>query len=404
MNVSFYIAKRYLFAKKKRNAVNIISWISVISVAIGSSALVIVLSAFNGLEQLVESLFESFDPDIRIEATLGKVFDPSSIPFDEIDQMQGIANYTKVLEEISGIRYQEQEVIATLKGVEESFLETSKIAENLVDGQAVLTKDGLNYALIGYGLASELRINNTTSTPYLSLFVPKRKVIAGIDPSQLVYSSKISPSGVFYISPEFDYTYCVLPLHFLQDMLDYQNQISAVELKVKNEKDIEKISKELGARLGDSFMVKNRYEFNELIYKTNKTEKWITFLILIFILIIASFNILSSLSMLIIEKKKDLFTLKSLGLNQRAIKNIFFTEGLLINLLGAVTGITIGVVICLMQKHFGLVPLEGGIVEYYPVEIEWLEIIYIVLTVILIGLLTSWYPVRKLTRVDASDA
>jgi len=403
LNVSFYIAKRYLFAKKRRNAVNIISWISVISVAIGSSALVIVLSAFNGLEQLVESLFESFDPDIRIEATQGKVFDPSNIPFNEINKMEGIADYTKVLEEISGIRHQEQEVIATLKGVEASFLETSKLSEKIVDGQAILTKDEHNYALIGYGLATELRLNTATTAPILTLFSPKRKVISSIDPSQLVYSAKISPSGIFYISPEFDYTYCVLPLSFLQNMLDYQNQISAIEIKVKDEREIEKIAADLSVLLGENFSVRNRYEFNELIYKTNKTEKWITFLILIFILIIASFNILSSLSMLIIEKKKDLFTLKSLGLKQQSIKNIFFTEGLLINLLGALVGILFGVVICLLQKHLGIVPLEGGIVEYYPVEIEWLEIVYIAFTVIIIGLLTSWYPVRKLTAVDTTS-
>ena len=403
MNVSFYIAKRYLFAKKRRNAVNIISWISVISVAIGSSALVIVLSAFNGLEQLVESLFESFDPDIRIEATQGKVFDPSNIPFNEINKMEGIADYTKVLEEISGIRHQEQEVIATLKGVEASFLETSKLSEKIVDGQAILTKDEHNYALIGYGLATELRLNTATTAPILTLFSPKRKVLSSIDPSQLVYSAKISPSGIFYISPEFDYTYCVLPLSFLQNMLDYQNQISAIEMKVKDESEIEKIAANLSVLLGENFSVRNRYEFNELIYKTNKTEKWITFLILIFILIIASFNILSSLSMLIIEKKKDLFTLKSLGLKQQSIKNIFFTEGLLINLLGALVGILFGVVICLLQKHLGIVPLEGGIVEYYPVEIEWLEIVYIAFTVIIIGLLTSWYPVRKLTAVDTTS-
>lgn len=403
MNVPFYIAKRYLLSKKKRNAVNIISWISILSISIGSAALVIVLSAFNGLEQLVESLFESFDPDIKIETVKGKVFDTSDFPFDVIESNEGIASYTQVLEEISGLRYEDQEVIATLKGVENSFLIGSQIKDQLVDGEAILTKDNRNYAIIGYGLASELKMNTSSNTHFLHLFSPKRSIRTGVDPNQLVYKEKIVPSGVFYISPEFDYKYCLVPLPYLQNMLGYENQISSIEIRVEDEKNIEEISENLQSQIGDSYLVKSRYEFNELIYKTNKTEKWITFLILIFILIIASFNILSSMSMLIIEKKKDMTTLESIGLNGPSLRNIFLIEGILINTIGALTGITIGAAICLLQIHVGLVPLEGGIVEYYPVEIRWAEMGYILFTVLFIGLITSWYPIKKLAIIKPAS-
>ena len=217
---------------------------------------------------------------------------------------------------------------------------------------------------------------------------------------QSVYQKLIAAGGTFYISPEYDNKYIVVPLSFAQDLLDYKSEVTSIEVKAEAGYDLEKVGAEIETLLGNGFEVTNRYQFNEIIYKTNKTEKWITFLILVFILIIAAFNILSSLSMLIIEKKKDIFTLKSLGAKNSTIRQIFFIEGLLINLSGAIAGLSLGVILVLLQEHIGLIRLEGGIVEYYPVELKVTELFYILLTVLIIGFLTAWYPVRSLTRVE----
>ena len=401
MNVSLYIAKRYLIAKKSQNAINIISWISVISVGIGTFALVVVLSAFNGLEGLVESLFESFDADIRIEAKKGKVFSSNEIDFDQLQKLQGVVDYSKVLEEVVGVRYKDQQTIATIKGVEESFLRMSQLDSAIIDGEAVLLRNEINFAITGYGIASQLGLYLSKAPENISIYAPSREKFSAINPLNSTYRRMLAPGGVFYISPEYDNKYIVVSLAFAQDLLEYTNEITSVELSADESADLQKLKEELIALLDDKFVVNTKYEFNEIIYKTNRTEKWVTFLILVFILIIAAFNILSSLSMLIIEKKKDIHTLKSLGAKDGLIRRIFFFEGLLINLSGAISGMVLGVIVCLLQEHIGLLRLEGGIVEYYPVELDPVELIYILATVLIIGLLTSWYPVRNLTKVKA---
>lgn len=400
MNVSFYIAKRYLIAKKSHNAINIISWISVISIAIGTFALVAVLSAFNGLEGLVESLFESFDSDIRIEAKKGKVFSPNTIAWEEIDQLEGLDNYTKVLEEVCGVRYKKEETIITLKGVEDSFIEMSGLDSAIIDGDLVLRKNGIDFAVSGYGIASQLGLYLSRSAENLTIYAPKRKVISTLNPINSVYRRMIAPAGVFYLSPEYDNKYVVVSLDFAQRLLEYEDEISSVEIAIKEDYDIKDAKNKIQAIVGNDFEVKSRFEFNELMYKTSKAEKWATFLILVFILIIAAFTIISSLSMLIIEKKKDIYTLKSMGAKEGLIRRIFFIEGMLINLSGAISGLVLGVIVCLLQQHVGLIKLEGGIVEYYPVEINAIELLYILITVVFIGFITSWFPVRNLTKVN----
>ncbi len=401
MNVPFYIAKRYLVAKKSRNAINIISWISVLSVGIGTFALVVVLSAFNGLEGLVESLFESFDSDIKIEAKVGKTFSSNSINFNSIQDLDGYENHTRVLEEVCGIRFKKEQAIVTIKGIDESFIEMSQLDSALVEGTTTLKQNQVNFAITGFGIANNLGLYLTNSPENITIYAPKRSKISTINPLESVYRRMIAPGGVFYISPEYDTKYMVVPLQFAQDLLEYSDEISGIEIKAKEGYDLELLHTQLQEIVGNDYQVKTRYEFNELIYKTNKTEKWVTFLILVFILIIAAFNILSSLSMLIIDKKKDINTLQSMGANNSLIRRIFFMEGILINLTGALSGLILGVIVCLLQEHVGLLRLEGGIVEYYPVSVNPSELIYILLTVIIIGFLTSWYPIRNLTKLNA---
>ena len=401
MNLSFYIAKRYLIAKKTHNAINIISWISVISVGIGTFALVVVLSAFNGLEGLVESLFESFDSDIRIEAKNTKVFPKEAIPIENIGSIEGVEDYTFVLEEICGVRYKKQQVVATIKGIEESFLSMSNLDSSIIDGELILKEYDIPYAISGYGIASQLGLYLSKSPENLSIYAPKRQKISTINPLSSVYRKMIAPGAVFYISPEYDNKYIIVPISFAQQLLDYDEEtISSVEIKVEEDANIQEVKEQIAKLMDtDEYTIRSRYEFNEIIYKTNKTEKWVTFLILLFILTLAAFNILSSLSMLIIEKKKDIYTLKSMGAKKQLIRSIFFTEGMLINLGGALTGLILGVLVCVLQQYVGLVRLEGGIVEFYPVIIRPIELFYILITVLVIGFLTSWYPVRNLTKL-----
>jgi len=398
MNFPFYIAKRYLVAKKSQNAINIISWISVISVGIGSFALVVVLSAFNGLEGLVESLFETFDSDLRIEAPEAKYFEAGEVPIDEIQALDGVANYTQVLKEVCGARYGDHQMVVKIKGVEESFLGMSELDSNIIQGEARLKNEEGNYAILGYGVAAELGLLMQEKPEDITLFAPKTGKVNPINPMSSVHRARIHPSGVFYLSPEYDLQYIVVPLDFAQNFLQESGKISSIELQAQAGSDLEDVQEEIDQLLSDKFKVISRYQFNEIIYKTNRTEKWITFLILLFILMIAAFNILSSLSMLIIEKQKDISTLSYLGAPLSTIRRIFFFEGMMINLAGALGGMSLGIVLCLLQEHVGLIRLEGGIVDFYPVELRGIEMVYILITVLLIGFLTSWYPVRQLTK------
>ncbi|MFT6948510.1 MAG: lipoprotein-releasing system permease protein [Vicingaceae bacterium] len=397
MNLPFYIAKRYLVAKKSQNAINIISWISVFSVAVGTFALVVVLSAFNGLEKLVESLFESFDTDVRIELKKGKTFDANTVNYAVLTQIKGVKNYTKVLKEVCGVRYKGQQTIVQIKGVDESYLEMSNIGSNIVEGKKLLNKDNINYAIVGYGIGLQLGLTVDTGVENMTIYAPKRGKISTLNAMNSFYRKQISPAAIFYLSPEYDNKYIITPLSFAQDLLKYDNKISSIEITADEEADLEELSQRLSTFFGNNFSIKSRLEFNQLLYKTNKTEKWVTFLILVFILMIAAFNILSSLSMLIIDKKKDITTLTHLGATKKLIRQIFFLEGILINLTGAISGMILGVIVCLLQEHVGLITLENGIVDYYPVSLNPVELIYILITVLVIGLLTSWYPVRNLT-------
>jgi ABC-type lipoprotein release transport system permease subunit len=275
----------------------------------------------------------------------------------------------------------------------------SKIDSNIVEGRTVLQQDNINYAIVGYGISLHLNLNVENGVENLTVYAPKRSKISTLNAMNSVYRKQISPAGIFYLSPEYDNKYVITSLDFAQDLLEYDDEISSIEISAKKDADLEQLADELTHFFGDDFNVKSRLEFNQLLYKTNKTEKWVTFLILVFILMIAAFNILSSLSMLIIDKKKDINTLTHLGASKKLIRSIFFLEGILINLTGAFSGLILGVVVCLLQEHVGLIRLEGGIVDYYPVSLNPVELIYIIITVVVIGFLTSWYPVRNLTKV-----
>lgn len=397
MNLPFHIASRYLFSKKSKNIINIISWISMISIGVGSLALIVVLSVFNGLQSLVESMYESFEPDLKITIVEGKTIDLSEFPLDRITAISGIDQYTRVIEEVVGIKNGENQCIATLKGVEDSFLSMTNIDTALIDGHAVLESQGINYGLVGYGIASRLGLY-LENGENLNIYIPKRGDISSLSMSNAFTFKQITPSGIFFINPDFDEKYIVVPFSFLQEALKYEDQVTSIEISLSDANQLKSIQSILKNILGEKYLVENRYEMNALLYKTNQAEKWITFMILAFILIIAAFNILSSLTILIMDKKEDIKVLRSMGASKSLIKRIFFTEGILINLIGAGGGLLIGTIICFLQQHVGLLKLGGGIVEYYPVEIQPLDFILITTTVIIIGGFSSYFPVKLLTK------
>lgn len=387
-----------MISKKSQNVINIISWISVSGIAVGTMALIIVLSAFNGLETLVENLYASFDPDLKITLVEGKTFAVKDFPKDKILEIEEVQFYNSALEEVALIKYQDKQTVATIKGVEGSFYTMSGIDTMMIEGKVNHTSDTKNSIIMGWGIADQLSLFISQSVYQVSIIVPKRGIKKGISPGSEFNRKMANATGIYSVNPDFDSKYVVADLSFVQKLLKHKGKLSSVELNLKEGADWEKVKQKVQQVVGDRYKVQTRFEMNELIFKTNKTEKWITFLILSFILVIASFNIIGSLTMLIIDKQKDVWILKTMGANNKVIRRIFFVEGMLINFLGAFIGMFLGGVICWAQTTFGLLQLESSVIDFYPVELNLLDFVNVSIIVIIIGLIASWYPVRILTK------
>lgn len=398
MNLPFYIAKRYLISKKSHNVINIISWISVSGIAVGTMALIIVLSAFNGLETLVEDLYASFDPDLKITIIKGKTFSADEFPKDKVLAIPEVAFYNSTLEEVALIKYEDKQTIATIKGVEESFYEMTGMDSLLIEGDIRHHAEKNNNIILGWGIADQLSLFIAESVYQVGIIVPKRGNSKSLTPGSEFNRKTANATGIFSVNPDFDTKYVLGELEFVQKLLKHKDRLSSVELGLIKDCNWEKVKTKVQQAVGENYKVQTRFEMNELIFKTNKTEKWITFLILSFILVIASFNIIGSLTMLIIDKKKDVWILKTMGANNSVIRKIFFAEGMLINFLGAFSGMTIGAFICWLQMQFGLLRLAGGVVDFYPIELNIMDFVNVSIIVIIIGLVASWYPVRILTK------
>jgi len=399
LNFSFYIAKRYLFAKKSRNVINIISAISVVGVSIGTMALIVILSVFNGFDNLVQSLFNSFDPDIKITLKEGKTFSSAAERIQNLKKLKGVLYMSEIIEENALLKYDDRQYIVTVKGVSDEFINMSGIDSMIIDGEFILKENKNNYAVIGQGVALNLAVGLNFITP-INIFVPKRTQKVSLNHEKAFNRKYIFPSGIFAIQQDFDSRYIIVPIDFARDLLDYSNEVSAIELKLDPVFNKDKIQEEIKKHLGTGYEVKNRFEQQELLYKIMKSEKWAIFLILTFILIIASFNVIGSLTMLIIEKKKDIDTLRSLGTNLSVLRKIFLFEGWMISILGAILGLMTGTIICWIQQHFGLIKIQGSdsfVIDTYPVYMELPDFVYVFVTVLFIGYLAAWYPVRYIS-------
>ena len=399
MKLSLYIAKRYLLAKKSRNAINIISAVSVAGVAVGTMALIIVLSVFNGLETMVRSIFNTFDPDIKITAAEGKTFIADTSRLKLLANVEGLSCYSLTLEENALLKYGDKQYIAAIKGVDDNYAMVADIDSSMWEGDFILRSErGRPYAIPGVGVAQYLGIRVTFITP-LNIFVP-RKTGSSMDAENAFIKKYIFPSGIFQVEKEYDSKYVYIPIEFARELTEIEDGVSSIEIKFKENADPRSVQKKISRIFDKGFIVQNRYEQQEIFYKVMRSERLAIFFILTLILTIASFNIIGSLTMLIIEKERDIEILKSLGADSDLIRKIFIFEGWMISIVGAVTGVILGFIVCWIQQTFGLVKLhsETLIMDAYPVVMKIKDFIIVPATVLLIGYWAAWYPVRFLTR------
>lgn len=401
MNFSFYIAKRYLLAKKSHNAINIISWVAVCGVSIATLAMICALSVFNGFEDLVASMFSTLDPELKITPSRGKVFDTEDEGIMAVKKMPEIILFTEVVEDHVLVKYQDRQVPATIKGVSDNFAALTEIEASLMDGDFLLREGDVEFGVLGIGLASRLGTNSGFVRP-LEIYAPKRKHrINMANPGASFSSEEVFVGGVFCINqPIYDENLLIVSLAVAKSLLDYDEEASALEIKLVKGADVAAVQKNIESILGSNFIVKNRYQQQETSFRMMSIEKWITFLILSFILVIAMFNGIGSLTMLMIEKREDVLTLKKLGANDETIKRIFLFEGWMISLIGAFIGISLGLILCFIQQHFGIIKMgsiEGAfVVDAYPVKVAFLDAIFTFLLVSTLGFITALYPVRHL--------
>ena len=402
MRLAPFIAGRYLFAKKSHNVINIISAISVIGMAIGTAALIIILSVYNGFDSLIKSMMGTVEPDLVITPATGKTFVPEGEVYDWIYDRPEVLNMCCVLEENVFINYDGMQGLAVAKGVDWIYEEESPLAGHIRNGEFKLHKGDIPLTVVGAGLAYDMGINPRFLAP-VEVYYPSRKErISMSDPLSALRSVKVYPSGVFTISDDVDNSLMILPIETMRELLQYEDEVSGVEIRMTegtSQRTIKEIQDEISRRLGEGFVVKDRYQQNETLYKMMKYEKMATYLILIFVIIIIAFNIFGSLTMLIIEKENDIRILRSMGAENGLIRRIFVLEGWLISLSGLAGGIVAGVSLALVQQHLGIIKMPGQyLVQAYPVILSWSDIVITTVGVAVIGYIIALLPVISRRR------
>jgi len=378
--------------------INIISGISVAGVTVGTFALVVILSVFNGLDTTIKSMFSSFDPDVKITASLGKSFDMKEGNFKAIQQIAGVKFISPVIEEDAMLGYGDRQYFATVKGVPLDYPSISRLDSSFItSGEFVLEANHVPYAVVGQGVAYFLSVGLNFFDP-IHVYTLKKGTRGRPDVNNAFIHSTIYASGIFEIQQEIDSKYILVPFDFAKELFQMNTKVSAVEISLKEGFSDKEVKDQIVKVLGSKFNVRTQYEQHELFYKVMASEKWFIFSILGFVLVIASFNILGSLSMLIIDKKSDIIILQSMGANQKLVRTIFLFEGWMISIIGAVFGLILGIFICWIQVEFGIIKVPGNegsfIISSYPVEIRLTDLVYIFLLVCGIGFLAAWYPIR----------
>jgi len=393
LNFPFKIARRYLFAKKSTNAINIITGISVFGITIGTAALVIVLSVFNGFEDLLTTLFGNFNPDVKVTPVQGKVFTIDSSKVVDIEQLAGVQAVAKSLEEIAFFEYADYQKFGIVKGVDAQFIDVTSIDSSIVEGRYILERRNVPYAIVGSSIAGNLNINTQDVFEELAIFMAKKKPPKIGSPFKKLY---VRPGGIFKIQQEFDSKYVLTSLDFTQKLLGYKKgEISALEIKLSPDANTKNVQNEIHQILGADFNIRDRYQQDEAFLKLMNMEKWLFYALFTFMIIIIAFNMIGALWMMVLEKKKDIAILKSMGARNETVRNIFLNQGLFLCLLGVISGFLLAIILYILQKTVGIVTIpQGFVVDTYPVEIRFLDFVKVGLTVLLIGL----FHCRQLER------
>ena len=397
MRLAPFIAFRYLFAKKSHNVINLISAISAIGMAIGTAALIIILSVYNGFDSLIKSMMGSVEPDLMITPATGKTFTPEGEVYDWICEQDAVKNMCCVLEEEVFVNYADKQSLVKAKGVDRVYEAESLLHGKMVQGEFNLHKGDIPLACFGAELASALGVNPRFLTPVEVYFPSRTRRISMSNPASSLEFIKVWPSGIFQAGSDIDKELMILPIEQMRELLEYETEVSAVELRLKegtSASELQQIQEKIAKKLGPEFKVKDRFQQNESLYRMMKYEKMAIYMILIFVIIIIAFNIFGSLTMLLIEKRTDIMTLRNLGMQDRKIRRIFVLEGWMISLIGLVVGLAVGIGFALMQQHFGFIKMPGHfVVQAYPIVISWVDVLSVTAGVALIGYLIALLPV-----------
>ena len=407
MNFPFYIAKRYLFTKKSHHAINVISGVSVCGVALATLAMVCTLSVFNGFQDLVATMFTAFDPEIKITAANGKVFDSQDERIQLLRDLPEIEVFSESLEDNAMVQYKGRQAMVVIKGIEENFNQLTAIDSILYGrGEWILRDEVVDYAVPGIELVSVLGTGIRFLDP-LEVYAPKRGAKINVaNPSTSFESSYLHSSGlVFAVNQQkYDASYILTSLSFARDLFQYDTEVSSIELRIAADADVKEVKKDIKRMLGNDFLVQDRYEQQADTYRIMEVEKLISYVFLSFILLIACFNVIGSLSMLIIDKRNDVVTLRNLGADDQLVSRVFLFEGYMITFFGALIGIGLGLLLCLIQQEFGIISLGSGasagafVVDAYPVSVYASDVVLVLITVLVTGFLSVFFPVRYLTR------
>jgi lipoprotein-releasing system permease protein len=400
MNVAHFIAKRYFKAKKSRNVINLITMISVVGITISTAALVILLSAFNGIEDMVIKLYSDFDPDISVRSSKAKTFNQNFIDIEAIEKVEGVNFTVRALEEVVILKHEKKWVHAKMLGVDPAFVKMTKMDEHLVDGDPYLYINSEPHAIFGASLLAKLDAYvppSSMNKEMITFHVPLREgeIRPGKNPLNV---RNINVAARMNYNREVNSEKVVIPYELATDLLEYDEDITAIYVDVSENRNVEDVKAALIDLLGEDFEVKTSYEKNELIFKTSQSERIIVYFILVFIFILSSFNLIASITMLFVEKKEDIKTLKSFGTDKKTIFNIFFYEGLMISGRGIVIGLAIGYIVCFAQIYIGILPMPSAPGEYFPMKTTLTDAFFIVLSVSVLGFLVSYLPTKYLVR------
>lgn len=400
MHLPSFIAWRYLFAKKSHNVINIISLISALGIMFGTMALIIVLSVYNGFQSIVDDIYSKYDSDIEIFSQNSKSFLIGDIK-DKLESQSYIANILEVVEENIFLVYDKKEGIATIKGVTTEYQQSTPLSSYLIEGEFKLKHGEINQAVVGASLARKLSLRTRFLDP-IEVYFPNRKAkVSLVNPLTSLNKGILYPSGIISLEQGFDSKYMFVPIDFTRNLFDYaDNELTKLELNLKEGIDINSAQKDIIKLLSqDNLVVKTRYQINDTVYKMMKSEKIAIYVILLFIIVVISCNVFGSLTMLIIEKSGDISTLKSMGATDTLITRIFAIEGWMISILGALIGLVIGIVLCLIQQYAGIIEMPGNfVVKYYPIILQWKDILYVFIGVISIGFLITSIPAYRLRK------